>query len=611
MFLITKGDNKKIMTQVIGIDLGTTNSVISILEGGDPKIIANKEGDRTTPSIVSFDKDGKVLVGNVAKNQAITNPTGTISSIKRDMGTNKKIKINDKEYLPQEISAKILTKLKKDAEDYLGREVKEAVITVPAYFNDKQRTATKEAGQIAGLDILRIINEPTSAAIAYGLDKSESNQKILVFDLGGGTFDVSVLELQDSVLEVLATNGDTNLGGDDWDKSIIDWIIEKFKSDKNIDLSQDPIALQRLKEGAEVAKIELSQKPEAQINLPYISAGDSGPLHLDYTLTRSTFEDITRDLLKRCEAPFKQAISDSKIETSNLDQILLVGGSTRMPAVEELVEKLSGKKPNKGVNPDEVVAIGAAIQAGILKGDVTDLLLLDVTPLTLGIETEGGISTPLIEKNTTIPTKRSEKFTTAGDNQASVDINVLQGERKLASENKSIGKFELDKIPPAPRGVPEIEVTFDIDANGIVNVSAVDKATGNKQHITITGQGSLGDDEIEKMIKDAEAHAEEDEKIVKTAEIKNKANSTINNARTSLDEYGDKLPKDKKEQIDNKIELLKNDIEKDDIDTSTVENLIQDIQTNLQEIGNNLYKDASKTKQSEDEEEIVEAEIVE
>lgn len=615
------------MSRAVGIDLGTTNSVVSAMEGGDPIVIANAEGFRTTPSVVAFDKEGNSLVGEPAKNQAITNPERTVSSIKREMGTSWKIDIDGKNYSAQEISARILMKLKKDAETYLNAEVKEAVITVPAYFDDAQRTATKEAGQIAGLEVLRIVNEPTAAALAYGLDKSNSQETILVFDLGGGTFDVSVLSLGDGVLEVMATNGDTKLGGNDWDQAVIDWLVEKFKSEKGIDLSQDPTALQRLKEAAEKAKIELSQKLEAQINLPYVSASDTGPLHLDYTLTRSAFEEMTNELLDRCKQPFEQAIKDAGIDVSKINHIILVGGSTRMPAVTELVKSMTGKDPHKGVNPDEVVAIGATIQVGVLKGDVTDLLLLDVTPLTLGIETKGGIRTPLIERNTTIPTRRSETFTTAEGNQPSVEIHVLQGEREMAQYNKTLGKFMLDKIPPAPAGMPQIEVTFDIDANGIVNVSAKDQATGNEQHITITGQSSLSEDEINKMTQDAASHAEEDRKLKEQAEARNKAESILNQTKRTLQDHDEQIPEDLKENLNTKVSELEGLLSgEDELDVEKLDEAINELSNLSQEIGQHLYSQASNgadpddstipddeaasEDSEEDDEEVVEAEIV-
>ena len=526
------------MGKAVGIDLGTTNSVVAVLEGGEPTVIANAEGNRTTPSIVAFKSDD-VLVGELAKRQAITNPDNTVRSIKRDIGTNWKENFEGKDYTPQEISARILQKLKRDAEAYLGDDVTEAVITVPAYFNDAERQATKEAGQIAGLEVLRIINEPTAASLAYGLENNE-DQKILVFDLGGGTFDVSILEISEGVFEVKSTSGDSKLGGDDWDQRIMDWLIEKFKSSTGIDLSTDKMAIQRVQEGAEKAKIELSSTSETEINLPFITANDAGPQHLLEKLNRSEFEKITSDLVERTKEPVESALKDAGMKYSDIDHIILVGGSTRMPSVQELVKSLTGKDPHKGVNPDEVVASGAAIQAGVLKGDVKDVLLLDVTPLTLGVETKGGIMTKMIERNTTIPTKRSEVFSTAENNQTQVEIHILQGEREVASGNKSLGRFTLTDIPAAMAGTPQIEVTFDIDANGIVNVNAKDLGTGKEQAITITGGTALEDDEIDRMIKDAEQHANEDAKKKELVETRNMAEGMVTSTEKMLEENKDK-----------------------------------------------------------------------
>ena len=541
------------MPKAVGIDLGTTNSVVAVLEAGDPVVIPNAEGARTTPSVVAFSKGGEVLVGEVAKRQAITNPDRTIRSVKRHMGTRWTIEIDGKGYKSQEISARTLMKLKRDAEAFLGDTITQAVITVPAYFDDAQRTATKEAGEIAGLEVLRIINEPTAAALAYGLDKDGADQTILVFDLGGGTFDVSVMEIGDGVFEVKSTAGDTKLGGDDWDEKVMDWLVSSFKGDHGVDLSADKMAVQRLKEAAEKAKIELSAVQSTQINLPFITATSDGPLHLDYTLTRAKFQDITSDLLQRCRIPFEQALKDASLTKGDLDHVILVGGSTRMPAVTELVIALTGKEPHKGVNPDEVVAVGAAVQAGVLKGDVKDVLLLDVTPLSLGIETKGGVMTRLIERNTTIPTKRTEVFTTAEDMQPSVEIHVLQGEREMANFNKTLGKFQLVDLPPAPRGIPQIEVTFDIDANGIVAVSARDRATGKQQSMTITGQSSLAKDDIAQMIRDAEQHSEEDRVRREEAEVRNTADTLVYQTHKLLKEQGEKISGPDKDAVESAL----------------------------------------------------------
>ena len=603
------------MAKAVGIDLGTTNSVVSVLEGGDPVVVPNAEGSRTTPSVVAFSADGEVLVGEVAKRQAITNPGRTIRSVKRHMGTAKKFKIDDRDYASQEISARVLMKLKRDAEEYLGDAVTQAVVTVPAYFDDAQRTATHEAGKIAGLEVLRIINEPTAAALAYGLDKESADQTILVFDLGGGTFDVSVLELGDGVFEVKSTAGDTKLGGDDWDDAVIDWLVASFKGDHGVDLSSDAMAMQRLKEAAEKAKIELSQTPSSQINLPFVTATDKGPLHLDYTLSRAKFQELTAALLDRCRGPFERAISDAGIAKGDIHHVVLVGGSTRMPAVAELVQEMTGREPNKTVNPDEVVAIGAAIQAGVLKGEVKDVLLLDVTPLSLGIETKGGVMTTLIERNTTIPTRKSEIFTTAEDGQPSVEIHVLQGERQMAAYNKTLGKFQLVDLPPAPRGMPQIEVTFDIDANGIVHVSAQDKATGKEQSMTITGQSSLDTDVIDQMVADAEAHADEDNRRREEAEVRNTADTLLYQTEKLLNDQAEAVSDDEKETINAKLVDLRSALDGDDIEA--VKSATEALMTASQEFGQRLYEAAAAAERDDaaasavpDDDDVVEAEIV-
>ncbi|MCP3856113.1 MAG: molecular chaperone DnaK [Actinomycetia bacterium] len=606
------------MAKAVGIDLGTTNSVVSVLEGGDPVVIPNAEGSRTTPSVVAFSKDGEVLVGEVAKRQAITNPERTIRSVKRHMGTGWTVDIDGKSYTSQEISARTLMKLKRDAEEYLGEEVTQAVITVPAYFDDAQRTATKEAGTVAGLEVLRIINEPTAAALAYGLEKEDTDQTILVFDLGGGTFDVSVLEIGDGVFEVKSTHGDTKLGGDDWDDAVIEWLADSFKNDHGVDLTKDPMAAQRLKEAAEKAKIELSQTQSTQINLPFITATNEGPLHLDYSMSRSKFQELTSDLLERCRTPFEQAIKDAGLSEGELDHVVLVGGSTRMPAVAELVTGLTGSDPNKGVNPDEVVAIGAAVQAGVLKGDVKDVLLLDVTPLSLGIETKGGVMTKLIERNTTIPTRRTEVFTTAEDTQPSVEIHVLQGEREMAQYNKTLGKFQLVDLPPAPRGVPQIEVTFDIDANGIVHVSAKDKATNKEQSMTITGQSSLSDDVIDQMVSDAEAHAEDDKRKKEEAEIRNQADSLVYQTEKMLKDQAEQISSEDEESLRGALQSLKEVLEEGDAEA--IKDRTEAVLIASQAVTQKLYEQAAASESTDEpgpdsappggDDDVVDAEIV-
>ncbi|MCZ7534037.1 MAG: molecular chaperone DnaK [Acidimicrobiia bacterium] len=607
------------MGRAVGIDLGTTNSVIAVLEGGEPQVITNAEGNRTTPSIVAFAKNGEILVGDQAKRQAITNPGRTVRSVKRHMGTDWSIEIDGKDYTAQEISARVLQKMKADAEAYLGEPVTKAVITVPAYFGDAQRQATKEAGQIAGLEVERIVNEPTAASLAYGLDKAHADEQILVYDLGGGTFDVSVLEIGEGVFEVKSTAGDTKLGGDDWDEVVMDWLVDGFKKENGVDLSKDAMALTRLKEAAEKAKIELSSVQETEINLPFITATADGPIHLLKTLTRSEFERMTAHLVERTREPFERAVKDAGVALADIDHVILVGGTTRIPAVQSLVKELAGKEPNKSVNPDEVVGLGAAIQAGVLSGDVSGILLLDVTPLTLGIETKGGVATKMIERNTTIPTKRSEIFTTAADNQPEVDIHVVQGERAMARDNNSLGQFKLDGIAPAPSGVPQIEVTFDIDTNGIVSVSAKDLGTGRTQHVTITGGTALEKDDIDRMVKDAEAHAAEDAERKESAEARNAADHAVHSVGKQLADHGDKLEESEKAPIQAKLDELKELLDKPKASTDELKTVTGELLQSAQTIGEKIYAAAQAEAEAaaadgdtpSDTDDVVEAEVVE